>query len=51
VAYDLNMNPATPPGTYNIEVMVLDPDSGAPMNSTGQDAGAYWAIAGQFVVQ
>lgn len=50
VAYDLNLNPQTPPGTYNLEVMVLDA-SGQSLPTTGADAGEYWVIAGQFVVQ
>ena len=50
VAYDLNLNPQTPPGTYNIEVMVLD-TSGQPLPTTGADAGEYWVIAGQFIIQ
>lgn len=50
VAYDLNLNPQTPPGMYNIEVMVLD-SAGQPLPATGADAGEHWVIAGQFVVQ
>lgn len=50
VAYNLNLNPATPPGTYNIEVMALDPTTGAPLESSGADAGDSWVIAGQFAV-
>lgn len=50
IAYDLNVNPQTPPGTYNIEVMVLD-NGGQPLTATGADAGEFWVIAGQFVVQ
>jgi mannosyltransferase len=50
VYYDLNLNPQTPPGPYNIEVMVLD-DTGAPINATGADAGAFWAVAGQVQVR
>lgn len=50
VAYDLNLNPQTPSGTYNIEVMVLDA-SGQPLPTTGTDAGDYWVIAGQFTIQ
>ncbi|HLU08471.1 MAG TPA: glycosyltransferase family 39 protein, partial [Oceanobacillus sp.] len=38
-AYDLNLNPDTPPGTYNIEVMVLDPASGEPLPASGANAG------------
>jgi hypothetical protein len=49
VASDLNINPNTPPGVYNIEVMVLGAD-GAPLPATGPNAGAQWAIAGQFEV-
>jgi hypothetical protein len=49
--YDLNLNPNTPPGVYNIEVMVLDPATGAPLPSTGADAGAQWVIAGQFTIR
>ncbi len=48
--YDLNLNPQTPPGTYNIEVMVLD-DAGAPLAATGADAGEFWAVAGQVQVR
>lgn len=50
VAYDLNLNPDTPPGTYNIEVMVLD-SAGEPLPASGADAGDFWVIAGQFVVE
>lgn len=50
-SYDLNLNPTTPPGAYNIEVMVLDAATGAPLPSTGADAGAQWAIAGQYTVR
>jgi hypothetical protein len=50
VAYDLNLNPQTPPGTYNIEVMVLDA-AGQPLPTSGADAGEFWVIAGQFVVE
>ncbi len=50
VYYDLNLNPQTPPGTYNVEVMVLD-ETGAPLPSTGADAGEYWAVAGQWRVR
>lgn len=49
--YDLNLNPSTPAGLYNIEVMVLDPATGAPLPAAGADAGAQWAIAGQFTVK
>lgn len=51
VAYDLNLNPQTPPGIYNIEVMVLDTTTGQPLPATGADAGEYWVVAGQFVVE
>ncbi|MBC7812466.1 MAG: glycosyltransferase family 39 protein [Burkholderiales bacterium] len=51
VVYDLNLNPATPTGVYNIEVMALDPSTGEPMLSTGADAGEYWAVAGQFEIE
>ncbi|MBZ0300478.1 MAG: hypothetical protein K8J31_12080, partial [Anaerolineae bacterium] len=50
VAYDLNLNPETPPGVYNIEVMVLD-TAGQPLPTEGADAGEFWAIAGQFTIQ
>jgi hypothetical protein len=50
VSTDLNVNPSTPPGMYNIEVMVLDPATGAPLPTTGKDAGANWVIAGQFTI-
>jgi hypothetical protein len=50
VAYDLNLNPQTPPGKYNIEVMVLNA-SGQPLPTTGMDTGEYWMIAGQFTVK
>jgi hypothetical protein len=49
VAYDLNLNPETPPGVYNIEVMVLD--AGEPVSTEGADTGDFWVIAGQFVVE
>jgi hypothetical protein len=48
-AYDLNINPNTPPGVYNIEVMVLV--GGEPLPASGADAGANWVIAGQFKVE
>ncbi len=48
-AYDLNINPDTPSGVYNIEVMVLV--GGEPLPATGADAGANWVIAGQFTVE
>jgi hypothetical protein len=48
-AYDLNINPDTPPGVYNIEVMVLV--GGEPLPAAGADAGANWVIAGQFTVE
>jgi hypothetical protein len=51
VPYTLNVNPATPPGGYNIEVMALDPASGQPVPATGADAGANWVIAGYFTVE
>lgn len=50
VGYDLNLNPQTPPGIYNIEVMVLDPVTGEPLPAVGADAGEFWVIAGQFEV-
>lgn len=50
VGYTVNVNPATPTGVYNIEVMALD-GSGQPVAATGADAGANWVIAGQFVVE
>lgn len=49
-AYDLNLNPDMPAGTYSIEVMVLDA-SGQPLPAVGANAGAQWVIAGQFVVE
>jgi hypothetical protein len=49
--YDLNLNPQTPPGTYNIEVTVLDSTSGNLLPASGKDAGASWVIAGHFKVQ
>lgn len=49
MAYDLNLNPETPPGVYNIEVTVLDSDE--PLPATGADAGELWVIAGQFSVE
>jgi hypothetical protein len=48
-AYDLNINPDTPPGVYNIEVMVLV--GGEPLPAMGADAGANWVIAGKFTVE
>ncbi len=51
IGYDLNLNPSAPPGVYNIEVMVLDPATDAPLPTTGKDAGANWVIAGQFTVE
>jgi hypothetical protein len=48
--YDLNLNPQTPPGVYNVEVMVLD-ETGAPLDATGTDAGDFWAVAGQVTVR
>jgi mannosyltransferase len=47
--YDLNLNPTTPPGLYNLEVMVLGTDA-APLAAVGAGAGARWYIAGQVVV-
>jgi hypothetical protein len=47
-AYDLNLNPDTPPGTYNIEVMVLDPTTSEPLPASGADAGQNWVIVGQY---
>jgi len=47
--YDLNVNPDTPLGVYNIEVMVLV--GGQPLPATGADTGATWVIAGQFTVE
>jgi len=49
--YDLNLNPDTPPGIFNIEVTVLDAATGAPLPASGTDAGASWVIAGHFTVQ
>lgn len=51
IIYNLNLNPATPPGTYNIEVMVFDPASGERLPASGADAGEAWALPGQFVVR
>ncbi len=50
IAYDLNLNPQIPPGTYNVEVMVLD-SAGQPLATTGADTGDFWVIAGQFMVK
>lgn len=50
VTTDLNINPSTPDGIYNIEVMVLDAD-GNPLPASGADAGAQWVIAGQVAVE
>ncbi|MEO1442886.1 MAG: hypothetical protein AAFV33_20975, partial [Chloroflexota bacterium] len=50
VTYDINLNPETPPGTYNVEVMVLD-ESSVPLTTTGADAGEFWAVAGQVRVE
>lgn len=47
----LNINPMTPPGVYNIEVMVLDPSTNEPLPTQGLDAGDFWVIAEQFVIQ
>lgn len=49
VHYDLNLNPETPRGRYNIEVMVLD--NGVPVTAQGDGAGATWFIAGQVMVR
>lgn len=49
--YDLNLNPNTPSGVYNIEVTVLDPATGNPLPASGKDAGTSWVIAGHFTVQ
>ncbi|MGV2437244.1 MAG UNVERIFIED_CONTAM: hypothetical protein LVT10_22025 [Anaerolineae bacterium] len=49
VHYDLNINPETPRGRYNVEVMVLD--SGVPVTAQGDGAGATWFIAGQVMVR
>jgi Dolichyl-phosphate-mannose-protein mannosyltransferase len=51
VMYDLNLNPQTPPGIYNIEVTVLDSSTADPLPATGADAGAAWVIAGHFTIQ
>jgi hypothetical protein len=51
LAADLNLNPETPPGVYNIEVMALDPASGEPLPASGTDAGAFWVIAGNYTVE
>jgi 4-amino-4-deoxy-L-arabinose transferase-like glycosyltransferase len=50
VAYTLNLNPDSPPGVYNVEVMVLDPLTGEPLPTTGADAGAFWVIGGQYEI-
>ncbi|MBZ0297289.1 MAG: glycosyltransferase family 39 protein [Anaerolineae bacterium] len=50
VGYDLNLNPDTPPGLYNIEVMVLD-STGQPLPASGADTGESWVIAGQFQIE
>ncbi len=49
VHYDLNLNPETPRGRYNIEVMVLDND--VPITAQGNGAGETWFIAGQVMVR
>ena len=49
--YNLNLNPDTPPGLYNIEVMVLDPATGQALPASGADAGASWVIAGHFTIR
>jgi len=46
----LNLNPQTPPATYNIEVMVLDPATAEPLTASGADAGDFWVIAGTFKI-
>lgn len=51
LAFDLNLNPQTPPGVYNIEVMVIDPATGEPSPASGSDAGDWWVIAGQYIVE
>jgi hypothetical protein len=50
-AYDLNLNPETPSGVYNVEVMVLDPATGEPLPASGADTGAQWSIVGQYIVE
>nr|PZN53620.1 MAG: hypothetical protein DIU68_12190 [Chloroflexota bacterium] len=47
----INVNPETPPGVYNIEVMALDPATGEPLPASGADAGDFWVIAGQFHIE
>lgn len=47
----LNLNPDTPPGTYNIEVMVFDGASGERLPAHGKDAGEAWALPGQFTIR
>ena len=46
---DLNLNPRTPSGIYNIEVMVLD--NGEAVTAQGEGAGERWFIAGQVAVR
>jgi len=46
----VNLNPATPPGVYNVEVTVLDPATNQPLSASGKDSGASWVIAGHFTV-
>lgn len=48
--HDLNLNPQTPPGPYNVAVRVFGPD-GAPLPATGPGAGASWFIAGGVAVR
>lgn len=50
VTYDINLNPQTPPGQYNVEVMALDP-TGQPASTHGEGAGDYWAVAGTVTVR
>jgi mannosyltransferase len=50
IPYDINLNPDTAPGVYHIEVMALD-DEGRPWDAQGADAGDFWVIAGEFVVE
>ncbi|MEO0565421.1 MAG: hypothetical protein AAF125_25160, partial [Chloroflexota bacterium] len=44
--YDVNLNPTTPPGVYNVEVTVLGAN-GVLTSAAGPGAGATWFIAGQ----
>jgi hypothetical protein len=46
----LNLNPDTPPGRYNIEVMVFDGATGERLPASGKDAGEAWALPGQFTI-